>query len=100
MWKSDGTNIGTGIVNGINVGSNDFNPQYLTNVNGTLYFTADDGVHGTELWKSDGTKTSTVLQDLNVGPNGSNPVALTNINGNLYFAANDGVHGEELWVVE
>ena len=30
-------------------------PSNLTNVNGTLYFTADDGMHGTELWKSDGT---------------------------------------------
>ncbi|MEZ6090247.1 MAG: hypothetical protein R3C05_19910 [Pirellulaceae bacterium] len=29
-------------------------PGNLTNVNGTLYFTANDGTSGFELWKSDG----------------------------------------------
>jgi ELWxxDGT repeat protein len=37
----------------------------LTNVNGELSFAADDGVHGTELWKSDGTAAGTTLvQDI------------------------------------
>ena len=34
---------------------------HLTNVNGTLFFTANDGTHGHELWKSDGTAAGTVL---------------------------------------
>ena len=36
-------------------------PRELTAVNGTLFFSADDGVHGEELWKSDGTAEGTVL---------------------------------------
>ena len=36
-------------------------PQWLTNVNGTLYFKANDGVHGWELWKSDGIEAGTVM---------------------------------------
>ena len=40
----------------------------LTNVNGTLFFAADDGTNGTELWKSDGTAAGTVLvKDINPG---------------------------------
>ena len=30
-------------------------------MNGTLFFTANDGSGGTELWKSDGTAAGTVL---------------------------------------
>ena len=36
-------------------------PSNLTNVNGTLFFSADDGTNGSELWKSDGTAAGTVL---------------------------------------
>ena len=35
----------------------------LTNVNGTLFFLADDGTAGQELWKSDGT-TATMVEDI------------------------------------
>jgi hypothetical protein len=34
---------------------------YLVAVNGVLYFTADDGINGNELWKSDGTVGGTTL---------------------------------------
>ena len=34
---------------------------YLTAVNGTLFFRANDGVNGAELWRSDGTADSTVM---------------------------------------
>ncbi len=38
-----------------------YDPQYLTNVNDILFFSADDSVHNRELWKSDGTEVGTVM---------------------------------------
>ncbi len=106
LWKSDGTEAGTVLVKDINPGSSSATPSYsnfeLTNVNGTLYFIADDGIHGQELWKSDGTEAGTVLVgDINPGSGSSftNNFALSNVDGILYFTANDGTHGSELWAL-
>ena len=72
--------------------------QTLTAVGDTLYFTADDGVNGRELWKSDGTEAGTVLvKDINPGSGGSFPSSMTAVGDTLYFTANDGVNGRELW---
>ncbi|MEQ1906802.1 MAG: ELWxxDGT repeat protein, partial [Pirellulaceae bacterium] len=70
----------------------------LTNVNGVLFFTANDGVHGTELWKSDGSIAGTVMvKDINPRASGSSPTYLTNFGGRLFFSASDGVNGHEVW---
>jgi ELWxxDGT repeat protein len=63
-----------------------------------LFFTADDGVNGQELWKSNGTAVGTVrVKDIRPGSNGSYPNALMDLNGTLLFSADDGTHGIELW---
>ncbi|WP_322693468.1 ELWxxDGT repeat protein [Nostoc sp. DedSLP03] len=85
-------------VKDINPGTSGSIPQYLTNVNGTLYFSATDGSGGYELWKSDGTEAGTVgVKDIYSGTSSSSPKYLTNINGTLYFVASDTSGGEELW---
>jgi ELWxxDGT repeat protein len=72
-------------------------PAYLTNVAGTLFFSATDGITGQELWRSDGTSAGTVLvKDINPGGD-SHPNDLFNANGSLVFSAIDGVTGRELW---
>lgn len=49
LWRSDGTTLGTQAVADIYPGG-DADPESLANIAGTLYFDADDGVHGRELW--------------------------------------------------
>ena len=52
LWKTDGTEIGTILVADINKGnSSSINNQQMVELNGTLYFIANDGIHGTELFK-------------------------------------------------
>jgi ELWxxDGT repeat protein len=73
----------------------------LTGVGGQLFFFADDGSNGAELWTSDGTGVGTVLvKDVKPGvPNAkdSGPTDLTDVGGRLFFAASDGTHGAEPW---
>ena len=73
-------------------------PSQPVNVNGTLFFTADDGDHGTEVWKSDGTAAGTALvRDIVPGFDGSFPEYLTAVGGTLYFVASTPETGPELW---
>lgn len=68
------------------------------NMNGRLFFSADDGRFGPELWTSDlqFKETARVL-DIRSGREGSTPQELTLFAGELYFRANDGVNGTTLW---
>jgi len=102
LWKSDGTHIGTVLVKDIAPGStggypNDSDPYSPVAIGSTLYFVANDGTHGYELWKSDGSEVGTQrLTDIN--PSGSSNIGLvTRVGGTLFFNANDGVHGPRLW---
>ena len=86
------------ILKDIRTGSLASSPSNFTSVNGILYFTADDGINGIELWKSDGIAAGTVLlKNIRTGSSASAPSNLTNINGTLYFTADDGINGRELW---
>jgi ELWxxDGT repeat protein len=67
-------------------------------VDGVALFTASDGIHGAELWRSDGTAEGTVeVQDIAPGPASSNPADLELVRDRVCFSAHDGIHGRELW---
>ncbi len=109
LWKTNGTQDGTAIVKDIwktNYSSEPNNSITIGNkviyeyikINSTFYFVATDEIHGTELWKSDGTEAGTVIvKDIAWGTASSMPSNIVNLNGILYFAADDMNNGRELW---
>jgi ELWxxDGT repeat protein len=67
-------------------------------VGDTLYFNADDGVHGRELWVSHGGAGDTAqVRDMNVGAASADPSEFTAVGTTVFFNADDGVRGTELW---
>ncbi|MBD2462746.1 pre-peptidase C-terminal domain-containing protein [Oscillatoria sp. FACHB-1407] len=86
------------LVANVNPGANSSNPTDLVVFNGRLYFTANDGISGRELWSTDGTQNGTrLLLNINPGSASSDPTDLFVFNNRLYFAANNGINGTELW---
>ena len=64
---------------------------------GSIFFAADDGVHGVELWRSDLQQTTELVRDIVRGQASSTPTNLRVIGDLVTFSANDGRHGRELW---
>lgn len=86
------------LVADIQPGEGSSSPAQLVDGDGTLFFTANDGVHGTELWRSDGTESGTwLVKDIRGGAESSAIHDLIFAGGRLFFSADDGVHGSELW---
>ena len=97
LWRTDGTRAGTQMVMNIFPGSTDSLPQNLVDVDGKLYFHANQGVLGNELWQSspDGTFLVRDIQPLGAS---SSIGDIFSFQGKAYFSADDGVNGNELWV--
>jgi ELWxxDGT repeat protein len=118
LWNTDGTPAGTVLVDDINPGGfpeggvvfrGSSYPRDFARVNGTMFFTACDGIHGWELWRTDGTQDGTyMVRDIDPRPlradathdgclDATHPTNLRELNGRLYFFADDEVHGRQLW---
>jgi ELWxxDGT repeat protein len=108
LWTSDGTSAGTHMVKDIIPGTSSPGIE-LGNGTGwgrvqsaalgnTLYFSAEEGSSGRELWKSDGSAAGTVLvADINPGSAGSDPAWFEVIGDTLFFAATNESGGRTLW---
>jgi len=102
IWRSDGTAAGTRLLMAFGSQPQDVNGNTLlptfTPAGDRLFFRMDDGVHGTELWRTDGTPEGTALvRDIAPGPKDASITSLAAAGGKVYFSATDGEHGLELW---
>ena len=86
------------IVKDIRVGHRSSSPQGIVAASdlGLLFFSADDGSNGRELWVSDGdlddASGTVMVKNINSGSGSSSPTGMTpDGTGSLvYFSANDG----------
>jgi ELWxxDGT repeat protein len=118
LWRSDGTAGGTYMVRDIRPGAlsglapeptttpADNNtgfvdvPETLVAAAGQVYFAADDGVHGVELWRSNGSAGGTrLVADLAPGAASSSPRPMLAAGGRVYLSVLDESIGRELWAV-
>jgi len=83
------TAVGTGLINNTAPGKiyDTEIPRCITLLNGKMYFAADDGINGSELWSVSPTSAPKLVKDVYPGSAGSMPSYLTALNGKLYFAA-------------
>src|SRR5262245_55024094 len=73
-------------------------PQDIVAVGSLAFFTADDGIHGRELWVSNGeTGATQLVKDINAGQADSRIHQMTAVGNTLFFVADNGTHGWELW---
>jgi ELWxxDGT repeat protein len=125
LWHSNGKPGGSGLVRNIDpftvagerhsCTGESSSPGAGVALGGALLFAANDGVHGRELWRSDGTAAgSRLVRDIHPGripadPDiedcndrkslglASNPEGLFRFRNGVLFTADDGSTGRELW---
>jgi ELWxxDGT repeat protein len=81
----------------MNGGADDSYPYNFTVVGDYLFFSADDGTHGTELWATNGSLTVLAYDTIGGAPD-ADPDDFTAFGDWLYFQAETGNEGgDELW---
>jgi ELWxxDGT repeat protein len=100
LWFTDGTTSGTKLVSDIWPGMGNSVPtinfKRLKGNNNDLFFVANNGINGEELWFSNGS-TASLVKDINPGSAGSYYQFLAFENNTLFFLTDDGTTGQELW---
>jgi ELWxxDGT repeat protein len=98
LWATaDGTTLSR--VTSINANGKAW-PYELVHANGRLFFSANDGERGRELWEFDVVANrERFVADIAFGAGFGNPWTSGSpvFDGHLYFSASDGVAGRELW---
>ncbi len=93
------TSSAQSLVRDIRTGNNSSNPYGLTVAGSLAFFAANNGFNGTEIYKTDGTTSGTVMvRDINpASATSSSPAYLTALGNQVLFVADNGTNGFELW---
>lgn len=92
LFRTDGTSSGT-----IQLTTYSLPPFNLVSHNNQLYFVASDGIHGEEIFKTDGTNV-VLAANIDGQNTNSEPRHLTSVGNYLYFRADGGTgEGSELY---
>jgi ELWxxDGT repeat protein len=96
LWSTNGATAQ--LVADLNPNGGSYPDGFLT-IGTQVFFSADDGLLGREIWMTDGTTAGTVnAGDIRPGAEGSYPSNLIDLNGAALMVADDGVRGAELWL--
>lgn len=96
LFRTDGTTQGTALVKDVNPGTSDGFKGSFKVVGDQLIFSGDNGINGTELWKTDGTENA-MVKDVNPGGEGGIKQFLSTVGTDLFFVGDNGIDGGELW---
>jgi ELWxxDGT repeat protein len=100
LWRSDGTEAGTLLLEDLEPGLGGSSPEGLVGHGTRLFFSADTTGRGREPWTHDGSiGGATPLDEIAPGPASSSPGLFVRSGWDLFFAADDGVTGRELWAL-
>jgi ELWxxDGT repeat protein len=115
IYRTNGTPGGTILLKDINPGAADGIPDralyrsYIPHgvavypsapVGTEMFFGADNGINGVELWKTDGSAVGTMMvKDINPGSaDGFTPGIVSGFEGHFYFTGSDPTIGPQPWV--
>jgi ELWxxDGT repeat protein len=99
-YAGNGMPVSATLVKEVNPSStNGSHPRGLVVANNKLFFVADDGTNGEQLWVSDGTNAGTTsLKQASNPKDALKQSSLAVVGQQVFFAALDGTKGRELWV--
>ncbi|MFH0959002.1 MAG: tandem-95 repeat protein, partial [Pseudomonadota bacterium] len=110
LWTSNGTAEGTVLLGDINSSASSsldlVNYPYKAIFQNKLWYAADNGINGRELWVTDGTPDGTQMF-FNINPDVSgvasgNPkyFSVNALGDRMYFVATNAANGTEVWVTD
>ncbi|MEZ6120232.1 MAG: hypothetical protein R3C28_27175 [Pirellulaceae bacterium] len=95
LWTTDGTRTGTFKLASIR------NIQTLTKIGDHIYFVGNDGIHGNEVWRTDGTVDGTAMvRDIAPGFPGSTVLSCCGfgaVGDRIVFSATNSEFGNQVW---